>query len=106
MTELLRIQNLIKKIKNESETLSGGSGEKTRYIMREPDFYWNLGEVIEELVNVKKIPENDRRSWIYDNLTSIEDAIWPGHHLIKKSYKIKYELIDKEQFDIVKNIAG
>ncbi len=106
MTEILRIQNLIKKIKSKSETLSGGSGEKARYIMREPDLYWNLGEVIEELLKTKNIPENERHVWIEDNLMSIEEDIWPGHRLIKKSYKIKYELIDKEQFDIVKNIAG
>lgn len=106
MTELLRIQNLIKKIKNKSETLSGGSGEKIRYIMREPDLYWNLGEVITELLKEKNISESEQRSWIDENLTPIENKIWPGHHLIKKSYKIKYELIDKEQFDKVKKIAG
>jgi len=106
LTELLRIQNLIKKIQNKSETLSGGSGEKTRYIMREPDLYWSLGEVIVELLKAKNIPENEQKGWIDDNLTSIENEIWPGHHLIKYSYKIKYELVDKERFDIVKKIAG
>jgi len=106
LTELLRIQNLIKKIESKSETISGGSGEKTRYIMREPDLYWNLGEVIVELLEAKNIPEEDHRGWIDENLASVEDEIWPGHHLIKKSYKIKYELIEKEQFDIVKKIAG
>jgi len=106
LTELLRIKNLIKKIKNKSKTLSGGSGEKVRYIMYEPDLYWDLGVVIEELCNTENIPENERFSWIDENLRSVEDEIWSGHQLIKESYKIKYELIDKEQFDKVKKIAG
>ena len=107
MTELLRIQNLIKKIRDKAEFLSGGSGDKSRYIMREPDLYWKLGEVIEELFEKNNTPEDKRIMYINEKLTSVEEKIWPGHAgLSNKSYKMKYNFIDKERFDTVKMLAG
>jgi len=106
LTETLRIKNLIKKIQEKSTTLSGGSGEKVRYVMYEPDLYWKLGEVIEELMNNLEVPENERFSWIDENLRSLEEQIWPGHHPSKMSYKFKYHFIDKERFNTVKKISG
>jgi len=93
-------------MKKESKSLSGGSGDKTRYILYEPGLYWELGVVIEELLDKEKIPENERFGWIDEHLRSVEDEIWPGHHLSKMSYKFKYHFIDKERFNTVQKISG
>lgn len=105
MSELLRIQNLIKKIRDKAE-YTPGLGDS--YVMREPDLYWKLGEVLEELFEKNNIPKDDRIIHITENLTKVEEEIWPrsGVGLSQKSYKIKYHFIDKERFDTVKMIAG
>ena len=93
-------------MKQESKSLSGGSGDKARYVLYEPDLYWELGVVIEELLKQNKVPENERFGWIDEHLRSVEDEIWSGHHLSKMSYKFKYHFIDKERFNIVKKLSG
>jgi len=93
-------------MKKESKSLSGGSGDKTRYVLYEPDLYWELGVVIEELLDKNNVSENNRFVWIDEHLRSVEDEVWPGHHLSKMSYKFKYHFIDKERFNIVKKISG
>ena len=105
MSELLRIQNLIKKIRDKAE-YPPGLGDS--YVMREPDLYWKLGEVLEELFEKNNIPKDDRIMHITEKLTKVEEEIWPrsGVGLSQKSYKIKYHFIDKERFDTVKMIAG
>ena len=105
MNELLRIKNLIKKIRDKAE-YPPGLGDS--YIMREPDLYWKLGEVLEELFEKNNIPKDKRIMHITENLTKVEKEIWPrsGVGLSQKSYKIKYHFIDKERFDTVKMIAG
>ena len=105
MSELLRIQNLIKKIRDKAE-YTPGLGDS--YVMREPDLYWKLGEVLEELFEKNNIPKDERIMYITNNLTKVEKEIWSrsGVGLSQKSYKIKYDFIDKERFDTVKMIAG
>lgn len=108
MSELLRIKNLIKKIRDKSEYLSGGSGDKSRYIMRDPDLYWKLGEVLEELFEKNNISEKERQKYIVEKLTKVEKEVWPrsGVGLCINSYKVKYHFIKKERFDTVKMLAG
>ena len=104
MSELLRIQNLIKKIRDKAE-YTPGLGDS--YVMREPDLYWKLGEVLEELFEKNNISKDDRIMYITNNLTKVEEEIWSrsGVGLSQKSYKIKYHFIDmleqKEQLPVI-----
>lgn len=100
------VKKILLQIKKESEPISGGSGEKERYEMRNPILLWNLGTLISEICDERKITENERKAWVKKTFWKIDEEVWPGHQQSFIAYKFKHEFIDEDQFRLVADLAG
>lgn len=100
------VKEILRQIKKESVPISGGSGDKERYEMRNPSLLWELGSLIDEICEDKKKPEKERKTWVHENFWKIDESIWPGHRQSYNAYKFKYEFMDEERFSLIADLAG
>jgi hypothetical protein len=104
---LKEFKQILLKIKDSSETISGGSGKEERFVMRDPNLYWDLGLAVQKICNQNDIPEGDRRGWIREYFRDIEEAVWPGNHPFSvHAYNYVYEFMDKKTYLLVADLAG
>ena len=103
---LKEVEKILQKIKESSDSISGGSSEKGSFVMREPNLYWDLGLAVQRFCNEKNIPVNERKGWVVEFFRDKDEAIWPGHQLSQYGYKYVYEFVDKENYLLIADLAG